>query len=109
MGHGGARVCTALACFGASLAVGHVVLATLRGAAPARVGAQRTDGQHVFTASGHGGGCKPAEVGTFQIQRDAVRHGFGVGLLEPRSMGAVWLCVSARGRQQRKGRHARAE
>jgi hypothetical protein len=101
MGHGSAGVCTALARLSASLAMGHAVLATLGGAALAGLGAQGADGQHVLTASGHGCGSKPADVGTFQIQRNAARHGLWVGLQEAgrgalqAGCGAVVACVQA--------------
>lgn len=82
--HCKAGLCTALARFGASLAVVHAVLAALGRAASTCDRAERADGLPVCTAPGDGSSAKPADVGALQIQRNAPRHGFRVGLLEAR-------------------------
>ena len=62
----------------------HAVLAALSRAALARDRAERAERLHVCTAPGDGSSGKPADVGALQMQRDAPRHGFRVGLLDAR-------------------------
>jgi hypothetical protein len=79
----------------------HVVLAALGRATAACLGAQRTDGVHVFAASGHRGSGELADVGTLEIQGDATRHRFRIGYLQAGSCtlqachGAFVACAQA--------------
>ena len=92
--HREAGLCTALARLGTTLAVIHAVLAALCSAAMARFRAERADGLHVFTAPGHRRSGEPADVGAFEIQSDAARHGFRVSLRQA-CRRALQACRSA--------------
>ena len=92
--HRQAGLGTALARLSTTLAVIHAVLAALCIAATASVRAERADGLHVFTASGHRRSGESADVGAFQIQSDAARHGFWVSLRQT-GHRALQACRSA--------------
>lgn len=86
--HAGTSASTALAGFGAALAMLHRVLGALSGASFAHLGAKRAHRLHVVVAARDRRRGKAAHIGAFQVQRDATNHGFGVLLLKA-SAGAL--------------------
>ena len=80
--HAGTSAGTALAGFGAALAMRHCVLGALSGASLAHLCAKRAHRLHVVVAARDRRRGKPAHIGTFHVQCDAANHCFGVVLLQ---------------------------
>jgi len=92
--HGLAGFGAALAGLCAAPAVLHGVAAAFRATAFASVPAKSAYRLHLLTAPGDGRGGKAADVGAFQIQRDAARHRLGIRLLQA-GCSTLQTCCSA--------------
>ena len=80
--HTGTSASTALAGFGAALAMRHGVFDAFSGANFAHLGAKRAHCLHVVVAARDRRRGKAAHIGALHVQRDAANHCFGVVFLE---------------------------